>query len=102
MPLEQILDCHIEISPGIAGGRPRIVGHRITVYDIVIWHEHLGFSPDEIAVDYGLTLADIYAALAYYHDHQAETDASIEADEAFVAALRHKTPSKLMEKLRGQ
>ena len=37
MPLEQILDCHIEISPGIAGGRPWVAGHRITVHDIVVF-----------------------------------------------------------------
>ena len=65
MPLELILDCHIDISPGLAGVRPRVVGHRITIHDIVIRHEHLGFSPDELPADYGLTLADIYAALAY-------------------------------------
>jgi len=44
MPLEQFLDCHIEIAPGIAGSRPRVVGHRIAVHDVVNWHEHLGFS----------------------------------------------------------
>jgi uncharacterized protein (DUF433 family) len=27
----QILDKHIEITPGIAGDKPHIVGHRITV-----------------------------------------------------------------------
>jgi uncharacterized protein (DUF433 family) len=33
------LDRHIEIDPEIAGGKPRIAGHRITVQDVVIWHE---------------------------------------------------------------
>ena len=42
------LDQHIEISAGIAGGKPRIRGHRITVQDIAIWHERMGKSPDEI------------------------------------------------------
>ncbi len=27
---------HIEITPGICGGKPRIAGHRIRVEDIVI------------------------------------------------------------------
>jgi uncharacterized protein (DUF433 family) len=27
---------HIEVTPGIAGGKPRIVGHRITVQDVAI------------------------------------------------------------------
>jgi len=36
------LDEHIEITPGVAGAKPRITGHPITVQDIVIWHERLG------------------------------------------------------------
>lgn len=64
------LDGHIEITEGIAGGKPRIAGHRITVQNIVIWHELLGRSADEIAVEYDLTLADVYAALVYYYDHR--------------------------------
>ena len=82
------LEQHIEITPGIAGGEPRIAGHRITVQNIVIWHERLGMSVDEIAAEYDLALADIYAALAYYFDHRAEIDQAIEDKEAFVAALR--------------
>ncbi len=101
MPAAKVLDRHIEITPGIASGKPRIANRRITVQNIVIWHEWMGLSADEIASEYGLTLADVYAALAYYHDHRAEIDAAIRADEAFVAALRESTPSKVPEKLRG-
>ena len=54
---------HIEITPGVCGGKPRVAGHRITVANIVIWHERLGKSADEIATEYDLTLADVYAAL---------------------------------------
>ena len=93
------LDQHIEITPGVAGGKPRIAGHRITVQNIAIWHERLGKSADEIASEYDLTLADIYAALAYYFDHRAEIDRSIEEGEAFAEALRQRTPSKVRQKL---
>jgi len=55
---------HIETTPGVSGGKPRIAGHRITVQDIVIWHERMGLHPDEIAKEYGLSLSDICAALA--------------------------------------
>ena len=89
------LDAHIEITPGVAGGKPRIAGHRITVQDIAVWHEHMGHSVDEIAKDYDLTLADVHAALAYYHDHRAAIDRRIRDDEEFVAELRRRTPSKL-------
>src|SRR5438105_2540757 len=69
---------HIEITPGICGGKPRIAGHRITVQNVVIWHERMGMSPEEIAAAYpSITLADVYAALAYYLDHRDEIIARI-------------------------
>ncbi len=42
------LDEHIVVTPDVAGGKPRISGHRITVQNIVIWHERMGLSADEI------------------------------------------------------
>ena len=101
MSFETVLDRHIEITAGVAGGKPRIASHRITVQNVVIWHEWMGLSADEIAAEYGLTLSEVYAALAYYYDHRAEMDDSIRADQAFVEELRRTTPSKLPEKLRG-
>lgn len=68
---------HIEITPGVAGGKPRITGHRITVQDVVVWHERVGLSADEIATEYDLSLADVYAALAYYYDHREKIDQAI-------------------------
>lgn len=99
--MENVLTKHIEITPGVAGGKPRIAGHRITVQNIVIWHERMGLSADEIAAEYDLDLADIYAALAYYYDHREEIDEAIRADEAFLAELRNRTPSKLKAKIGG-
>ena len=96
------LDQHIEMTPGVAGGKPRIAGHRITVQNVVIWHERMGMGVDEIATEYDLTLADVYAALAYYFDHRSEIDQSIEEGEAFAEALRQRTPSKLRLKLQEQ
>ena len=92
------LEQHIEITPSISGGKPRIAGHRITVENIVIWHERMGKSADEIATEYDLTLAGVYAALAYYFDHRAEIDQAIEESKVFVKALRQQTFLKLSEK----
>jgi len=97
----KVLDKHIEITPGIARGKPHIAGHRITVQNIVIWHERMGKSADEISTEYNLTLADVYAALAYYFDHRDEIDRIIEEDKAFVEALRRQTSSVLQERLKA-
>ncbi len=96
----QTLDQHIECTEGIAGGKPRIAGHRITVENIAIWHDRLGISADEIASEYDLTLGDVHAALAYYFDHRVEIDQSIEAGQAFVEALRQQMPSKVRQRLK--
>jgi len=96
------LNGHIEITEGLSGGKPRIAGHRITVQNVVIWHEMLGRSVDEIAAEHDLSLADVYAALAHYHDHRDEIDKAIQESDALVEALRQKTPSKLAQKLNEQ
>ena len=90
---------HIEITPGVCGGKPHITGHRITVANIVIWHERLGKSADEIATEYDLTLADVYAALAYYFDNREAIDESIAKSKALVASLRKKNVSRLAMKI---
>lgn len=92
---------HIAISPEVAGGRPRIAGHRITVQSVVIWHERMGQSADEIASNSGVSLADVYAALAYYYDHRQEIDEAILSDESYAAELRNRIPSKLSKKISG-
>ena len=89
---------YIEITPGVAGGKPRVAGHRITVQDIAVWYVRMGRSADEIADDYDLTLAQVHAALAYYFDHREEIDNSIQEGRAFVAAMQKAMPSKLTAK----
>jgi len=93
------LNQHIEITPGICGGKPHIIGHRITVQDIALWHERLGRSADDICTEHDLSLADVYAALAYYFDHRAEIDASLLESHAFVTAMRASHSSPLQKKL---
>jgi uncharacterized protein (DUF433 family) len=74
-------------SPDIRGGRPRIAGTGVTVLRIVGWYR-LGLSAEEIASRIGhLTLAQVYAALAYYHANRDEIEADLAADESQVDAL---------------
>jgi uncharacterized protein (DUF433 family) len=98
--VEAIITEHIEITLGVCGGKPRIAGHRIKVQDVVIWHERLGMATDEIVSQYPqLSLADIYAALAYYHDHLQEIRADIEADERLIDQMQSQTSSLVQQKL---
>jgi len=97
-----VISEHIEITPGVCGGKPRIAGHRIRVQDVVIWHEQMGMSADEIVSRYPtITLSDVYAALAYYHDHIEEIQQQMREGEALVREWQAKTPSKVQQKLRG-
>jgi uncharacterized protein (DUF433 family) len=64
------------------GGRPRIAETGVTVRRIVGWYK-LGWSPEEIADRTGhLSLAQVYAALAYYHANREEIEADMAAEEA--------------------
>ncbi len=69
-------------DPNIRGGRPIIAGTGITVRRIVGWYK-LGMDADEIARQFPhLSLAQIYAALAYYHANREEIEADIAEEEA--------------------
>jgi uncharacterized protein (DUF433 family) len=92
---------HIELTPGICGGKARISGTRIRVQDVYVWHELQGRSPDEIVAEFPqLTHADIHAALSYYFDHRDEIQGQMHAQGALVEALKRKYPSKLKQKLK--
>jgi uncharacterized protein (DUF433 family) len=92
---------HIEVTPDVCGGRPRIAGHRIRVMDIVVLHEQRGLSPDEIVTAYpGLTLADVHAALAYYFDHREDIQEDLARDRQLAAEMAQEIPSRLPQKLR--
>jgi uncharacterized protein (DUF433 family) len=68
-------------SPEIRHGRPCVAGTRTTVHRVAVWYK-MGLSPEEIAREYPhLTIAGVYAALAYYHANQAEIEAEITADQ---------------------
>ena len=88
------VDGHIEVSPGVAGGKPRITGRGIKVQRIAVWHERMGIKPDQIAEEYGLELADVHAALTYYFDHREAIDRAIRDDDAFDEALEKVSPEE--------
>jgi uncharacterized protein (DUF433 family) len=96
-----VISQHIEITPGVCGGKPRIAGHRIRVQDIVIAYKQQGMTPDEIVDQHpSIGLADVHAALAYYYDHLEEIHQQMRESEEFVNKLAAKTPSILRQKMK--
>jgi len=68
-------------------GRPRIAGTGVTVRRIVGWYK-LGLSPEEIADRIGhLSLAQVHAALAYYHANREEIEQDLAEEEVVAEQL---------------
>jgi uncharacterized protein (DUF433 family) len=104
--MENVVTQRITKAPGVCGGRACIAGHRIRVTDIVTWHEKRGYSADEIVDLFpGITLADVYAALAYCFDHRQEIEEEFQNSEESAnwvkASVPSKIPAQLWEKLGG-
>lgn len=70
---------HIEKQPGMPA---RLESHpRTRVAMIVMDYLGRGLGPEDIVRHYPyLTLAEVHAAMTYYHDHQQEIDAEIQAE----------------------
>jgi uncharacterized protein (DUF433 family) len=98
-PMVSTLTQHIEITPEVRGGKPRISGRRITVADIAIMHLRMSQPLNLIAQEYDLSLASLHAALSYYYDHQTEIEQSIAEAETFAEEFRKTHPSPLQQKL---
>jgi uncharacterized protein (DUF433 family) len=68
-------------DPTIRGGMPIIAGTTLRVVDLVAYHIFGDkLTPEQLAVDFSLSLGQVYAALAYYHLHKEEIDAWYRAD----------------------
>lgn len=84
---------YIVRTPGVCGSAPRIDGTRITVDWIVGQMIYAGRGVDELIEDYAhvpLTSAQIYAALAYYYDHQEEIDGLIAESEQLLDKVKQR------------
>ncbi|MCK6581390.1 MAG: DUF433 domain-containing protein [Anaerolineae bacterium] len=65
-------------------GIARTINRRVKVKMIVQKHLTGGETPPAIADHYGIDLADVHGALAYYYDNKAALDAEIARDEALI------------------
>jgi len=73
------LDELINVNPVVRGGRPVISSTGITVRAIAVMYKQ-GLSPEEITAELPLNLAQVYAALTYYHLNTGEIETDIAAD----------------------
>lgn len=66
---------HIVRAEGVCGGEPILEGTRIAVWHVVDYYYRAGMSAEDIAAEWNyLTPAQVFSALAYYHDHKEEID----------------------------
>lgn len=81
----------IVCSPDVRGARPRIAGTGVTVQRIVGWYK-LGLTAEEIADKFGhLSLAQVYAALAYYHANTEEIEAALDQENEVAEQLAERS-----------
>src|SRR5437773_8794209 len=69
-------------SPDIRDGRPCVAETLTTVHRVAVWYK-MGQDAEEIARRHPhLSVAGVYAALAYYHTNKAQVEAEIAAEQA--------------------
>jgi uncharacterized protein (DUF433 family) len=85
-------------------GTPIIAGTTMKVKELVAERLAWGWSPEELLINHPyLTLGQIFSALAYYADHQAEIDQAIKEDVRYMDELRRKAESlPLVVRLKAQ
>ena len=72
----------IERRADLHGGRPILAGTGVSVQRVAGWYK-LGLSPEEISANFGhVSLAQVHAALAYYHANREEIEEYLAAEEA--------------------
>jgi uncharacterized protein (DUF433 family) len=77
----QVLSIESVVSdPAVRGGQPVIVGTTLRVSDLAAYHTLAGLTPDQLAAQFDLDLAQIYGALSYYYRHKMAVDAEIRAN----------------------
>lgn len=91
---------HIVKTEGVNGGAATIEGTRIAVWHVVGYYYELGMSVESILLDWDyLKPAQIFSALAYYHDNKEEID-KLREENSYEYWLEHhvrkvaKTPSQ--------
>jgi uncharacterized protein (DUF433 family) len=93
--MESTFKQHIELRPSPNHGtKACIAGSRIRVLDVYVWHVLRGMSAHEICDQFPqLTMADVYAAMAYYWDHREEIEGQLQRAREIEEEFRKQTPA---------
>jgi len=87
----------IDRDPAIRAGRPKIAGTGVTVVRVAAWYK-MGLTPEEIVTQYGhLSLAQVHAALAYYHANPDEIEADLAKEAAFAEGVDRQSEPRSSE-----
>ena len=74
---------HIVKVDGVLGGEAIIEGTRIAVWHVVGYYYKVGMSVEDILAEWDyLKPAQLFSALAYYHDNRKEID-SVRDDNSY-------------------
>lgn len=93
LPFSASSTTYVERKPAVRGGRPVLRGTRFLVSEVV-WHYKRGMSVEEILQNFPhLTAAQVYGALAYYHDHKDEIETEMREEEDEAAWMKRYPPS---------
>ena len=90
--MPQVSINYVAIDPEYCAGKPRIAGTRMPVATIAQLYLEIGETLEEIASEYDLNKAAVYAAMAYYYDHKEEIDRQTAESKAWVEQLQENTP----------
>ena len=77
--------------------RPIIAGTGLKVLILVREHLELGLSPEQLTRQHeDLTLAQAYAAVAYYYEHREELDAALRRQDDELHRILQTSPNELI------
>jgi uncharacterized protein (DUF433 family) len=107
MLAQQLLPEHpyVEQVQSRSGMRAVIRGTRVGV-DVIVGYWRAGYTPEEIATEVlsHLTLAQVYDALSYFHDHTAEIEEALAAHtvDAWQKRLKERLGEPAYARLTGE
>jgi uncharacterized protein (DUF433 family) len=93
---------HVELRENRRGvQRAYIAGTRIRIQDIATYHDCHGMSAEEIAREFAhLTLAQVYAALAYYFDNRELVRSHMKEDDHYAESMRSRLNATTLSETR--